>query len=123
MNDYIPTTAVVRDAFSSESSDSTYANRMFDLWLAQYKAKIVAKTEERIIKLLCRCALDDGQAKHYRCPATTLAHYELIELIKGESKHTHEIEVFGAPCLGGDYHEYCLKCGWVEPCEIDGENK
>ena len=52
MSDYIPTTADVRDAFSSESTDSTYANRMFDLWLAQYKAKIVAKTEERIIKLL-----------------------------------------------------------------------
>ena len=46
-----------------------------------------------------------------------------IALIKGENKHTHEIEIFGAPCLGGDYHEYCLKCGWVEPCEIDGENK
>lgn len=46
-----------------------------------------------------------------------------IAIIKGENKHTHEIEVFGAPCLGGDYHEYCLKCGWVEPCEIDGENK
>lgn len=41
---------------------------------------------ERIIKLLCHCALDDGQAKHYRCPATTLAHYELIALIKGENK-------------------------------------
>ena len=52
MSDYIPTTADVRDAYSSESTDSTYANRMFDLWLAQYKAKVIAKAEERIIKLL-----------------------------------------------------------------------
>ena len=52
MIEIIPTTADVRDAYNSESSDSKYANRMFDLWLAQYKAKIVAKTEERIIELL-----------------------------------------------------------------------
>ena len=52
MSDYIPTTADVRDAYSSESTDSKYSNRMFDLWLTKYKAKIVAKTEERIIKLL-----------------------------------------------------------------------
>lgn len=47
----------------------------------------------------------------------------LNALIKGENKHTHEIEVFGAPCLGGDYHEYCNNCDWVEPCEVEGENK
>lgn len=52
VSDYIPTTDDVRDAYSSESGDSTYANRMFDAWLARYKAKVVAKTEERIIKLL-----------------------------------------------------------------------
>lgn len=52
MSDYIPTTAEVRDAYSSESSDSKFANRAFDLWLARYKAKIIAQTEERIIKLL-----------------------------------------------------------------------
>ena len=52
MTDLIPTTAEVRDAYSSESTDSKYANRMFDLWLAKYKAKIEARTEERIIKLL-----------------------------------------------------------------------
>lgn len=52
MSDYIPTTAEVRDAYSSESSDSKFANRAFDLWLARYKAKIIAQTEERIIRLL-----------------------------------------------------------------------
>ena len=57
-----------------------------------------------------------------RCGFYGVFNDHLIALIKGENKHTHEIEVFGAPCLDGDYHEYCLKCGWVEPCEIDGEN-
>jgi len=52
MTDLIPSTANVRDAYSSESVDSKYANRMFDLWLAKYKAKVIAKTEERIIELL-----------------------------------------------------------------------
>lgn len=52
MSDFIPTTAEVRDAYSSESTDSKFANRAFDLWLAKYKAKIIAQTEERIIKLL-----------------------------------------------------------------------
>jgi hypothetical protein len=81
MSDLIPTTADVRDAYSSESSDSTYANRMFDAWLARYKAKIVAKTEERIIKLLehivehgteCLMCGNDCSAER------------LIALIKGE---------------------------------------
>ena len=75
MSDYIPTTADVRDAFSSESTDSTYANRMFDLWLAQYKAKIVAKTEERIIKLL-----EDNQWRD------EVVFKYAIALIKGENK-------------------------------------
>ena len=52
MSDYIPTTAEVRDAYSSESSDSKFANRAFDLWLARYKAKVIAQAEQRIIKLL-----------------------------------------------------------------------
>lgn len=52
MNEYIPSTAEVRDAYSSESTDPKYANRSFDLWLAKYKAKTIAKAEERIIKLL-----------------------------------------------------------------------
>ena len=78
MSDYIPTTADVRDAYSSESTDSTYANRMFDLWLARYKAKIVAKTEERIIKLL----------EEAKCPCDCEVHGVLdfaIALIKGEN--------------------------------------
>lgn len=78
MSDLIPTTADVRDAYSSESSDSTYANRMFDLWLAKYKAKVVAKSEERIIKLL------EGDAgQQIMCLDCS---QELIALIKGEQK-------------------------------------
>ena len=79
MSDYIPTTADVRDAYSSESTDSTYANRMFDLWLARYKAKIVAKTEERIIKLLEQ-HLGYGDAD-WDADVTAV-----IALIKGENK-------------------------------------
>jgi len=44
--------ADVRDAYSAESVDSTYANRMFDLWLAKYKAKTITNERERIIKEL-----------------------------------------------------------------------
>ena len=52
MNDLIPKTADVRDAYSAESVDSTYGNRMFDLWLAKYKAKTITNERERIIKEL-----------------------------------------------------------------------
>lgn len=90
MSDYIPTTADVRDAYSSESSDSTYANRMFDAWLAKYKAKQIAKAEERIIKLL-----EDEREKHIPwcgkiqpCPEChqTVGLEKAIALIKGENK-------------------------------------
>lgn len=86
MIDLIPTTADVRDAYSSESSDSTYANRMFDAWLARYKAKIVAKTEDRIIKLLESDLCGGGKPTlsddiHCDHDEQTL---HLIELIKGE---------------------------------------
>lgn len=80
MSDLMPTTADVRDAYSSESSDSTYANRMFDAWLAKYKAKIVAKTEERIIKLLERLW---EKTQGTDLPAVVVLP-EAIELIKGE---------------------------------------
>ena len=88
MSDYIPTTAEVRDAYSSESSDSKFANRAFDLWLARYKAKIIAQTEERIIKLLeeardkCACYREVGMpiCRHQ------LSVDEQIALIKGEQK-------------------------------------
>jgi hypothetical protein len=48
-----------------------------------------------------------------------------IEEVKGEQKpiHTHDIEVFGAPCDCGTRHEYCGECDWVEPCEQEGEQK
>jgi hypothetical protein len=85
VSDNIPTTADVRDAYSSESSDSTYANRMFDLWLAKYKAKIIAKTEERIIKVL-----EDYIPTFYELsPNSDAGKYPIegiIALIKGENK-------------------------------------
>jgi hypothetical protein len=46
-----------------------------------------------------------------------------LELIKGENKHTHEIDVFGSPCDCGTRHEYCNNCNWVEFCEIEGEKE
>ena len=88
MSDYIPTTEDVRDAYSSESTDSTYANRMFDAWLAQYKAKIVAKTEERIIKLLepyANAKCDEYCSYRCECYGKYEAQ-EFIALIKGENK-------------------------------------
>ena len=80
------------------------------------------KERERIIKLL------ETWFEEYRYDETLSGGFRLgmghaLDLIKGENKHNHELDVFGAPCLGGDFHKYCLKCGWVEPCEIDGENK
>ena len=80
MSDYIPTTAEVRDAYSSESSDSKFANRAFDLWLAKYKAKIIAQTEERIIKLLEKASIEFEQ---YDFNAVGITN-GLIALIKGE---------------------------------------
>jgi hypothetical protein len=80
VSELIPTTADVRDAFSSESSDSTYANRMFDLWLAKYKAKTIAKEQDRIIEIIERCPRADNNYM-ILCDAR-----HLIELIKGENK-------------------------------------
>lgn len=119
MNDLIPKTADVRDAYSAERVDSTYANRMFDAWLAKYKAKQIAKAEERIIKLLERLW---EQTQGTDMPAVVVLP-EAIALIKGENKHTHEIDIFGSPCDCGTRHEYCNNCDWVEPCEIEGETK
>lgn len=90
MSDLIPKTANVRDAYSAESVDSTYANRMFDLWLAKYKAKVIAKTEERIIELLkplgeCEPAIcGKGCRGQHKCVGWAYRH--AIRLIKGENK-------------------------------------
>ena len=79
---------------------------------------------ERIIKLL--------EAERWKLPNGLAAGGEIylpieeaIALIKGEQKpiHTHDIEVFGAPCDCGTRHEYCGECDWVEPCEQEGEQK
>jgi hypothetical protein len=80
VSEYIPTTADVRDAYSSESTDSTYANRMFDAWLSRYKAKIVAKTEERIVASLERLW---EKSQGTDLPAVVVLP-EAIALIKGE---------------------------------------
>lgn len=69
----------------------------------------IDKAEQRIIKLLEVWWETDQELE------------ELIALIKVE--HKHDIDVFGAPCACGTHHEYCNNCDWVEPCEIDGENK
>jgi hypothetical protein len=82
MSDLIPKTADVRDAYSAESVDSTYANRMFDLWLAKYKAKVIAKTEERIIKLLEEQGCDCHNVYCDKMPTAALG--SLIALIKEE---------------------------------------
>lgn len=80
MSDLTPTTANVRDAYSAESCDSKYANRMFDLWLAKYKAKTIAKEQDRIIEIIERCPRADDDYM-ILCDAR-----HLIELIKGEQK-------------------------------------
>jgi hypothetical protein len=80
VSDLTPTTANVRDAYSSESTDSRYANRMFDLWLAKYKAKTIAKEQDRIIEIIERCPRVDDDYM-ILCDAR-----HLIELIKGEKK-------------------------------------
>jgi hypothetical protein len=86
VSDYIPTTEEVRDEYSGEFSDSKAAKRAFDLWLAQYEAKIIAKTEERIIKLLKSLDCEADGKEHDCNPLDQYTITDLIELIKGEQK-------------------------------------
>ena len=79
----------------------------------KYRREGAADERERIIKLLESLADEDGDL--YK-PMDYL-----IALIKGE--HKHDIDVFGAPCACGTHHEYCNNCNWVEPCEVEEENK
>ena len=140
MNDFIPTTAEVRDAYSSESSDSKFANRAFDLWLARYKAKIIAQTEQRIIK-----RLDSGEftTEVFEWFTQHIPHTEplsesavedlserLITLIKGESQKDNEIVILSPKRVGGNKHvSHCNDYGchgcWDCDCEdcLEGENK
>lgn len=74
MTEYTPTTDVVRSLYSGESTDGKESNKEFDRWLAAYKAKTIARTEERIIKLL-----EDNWVE----PMDWLS---VIALIKGEQK-------------------------------------
>lgn len=82
--------------------------------------------EEQIIQVIhqaiCEDSLEDCRKYWGDC---VRAGTQLYPLIKGENKasHTHEIEVFGAPCDCGTRHEYCGECSWVEPCEPEGEQK
>lgn len=78
MSEYTPTTDVVRSLYSGESTDGKESNKEFDRWLAAYKAKTIARTEERIIKLL--------EAKDYRGNGQTFTLSELKQIIKGEQK-------------------------------------
>lgn len=84
MSDFIPTTEQVRYEYASEFSNSKAAYRAFDSWLAQYEAKIIAETEERIIELI---------KKHEEDTNHTETHFEywkairhIIRLIKGQQK-------------------------------------
>jgi hypothetical protein len=94
--------------------------------------------EQAIIEMLesklCECVVDKTMypmsdketfLKHMNCDWEAMMIEYHVELIKGEQPaiHTHEIEVFGAPCDCGTRHEYCGECDWVEPCEPEGEQK
>lgn len=90
MKEYIPTTAGVRDAYSAESTDGTYANQMFDLWLAKYKAKTIAKEQERILKELQELSsslieITDGKMNESTLIYRKAIHHMEIR-IKGEQK-------------------------------------
>ena len=89
----------------------------------------VATERERIIKLLENLADITTNHQHklgvldaVACIKFTANH---TALIKGENKasHTHEIEVFGAPCdCEAKGWNVCV-CDGIEPCEPEGENK
>ena len=120
MSDYTPTTKEVRDYYVRDPEMlAPEIDAEFNRWLTQHDAEITAQAEQRIIKLLeetYSIALEKNEFD--------LLDF-LIALIKGENNvsHTHEIEVSGAPCIYGTFHEYCNTCDWVEPCEPEGENK
>jgi hypothetical protein len=96
----------------------------------EFQAGIRAE-RERIIKLLedesrqCEKAglWANGTELRGQLQELHLGLNAAIALIKGENEHTHELDVFGAPCNCGTRHDYCNNCDWVEPCEIEGENK
>lgn len=126
MTEYVPTTGVIRAAYqiARDLEDNLVSFNEFHSWLEQHDAEIVAKAEERFIKLLE--SLIQG-CKGYNCETCDEQSglIAALALIEGEQKviHTHEIEVFGAPCDCGTRHEYCGECSWVEPCEPEGEQK
>lgn len=83
MSEYTPTTDVVRSLYSGESTDGKESNKEFDRWLAAYKAKTIARTEERIIKLL------ETYIEAYGAPEEKIARNlftRAIREIKGEQK-------------------------------------
>jgi hypothetical protein len=77
-----------------------------DLELSAFEAGKLLE-QKRIIKLLEEWFEVDADLSQGIEP--------VIALIKEE--HTHELDVFGAPCDCGTRHEYCGSCGWVESCE------
>lgn len=89
MTEYVPTTGVIRAAYqiARDLEDNLVSFNEFHSWLEQHDAEIVAKAEERFIKLL----------ESLNCPANGIEHdcnndlgdytpSELIALIKGEQK-------------------------------------
>lgn len=129
MSEYIPTTGVIRAAYqiARDTEGNLVSFREFHSWLEKHDAEITAQAEARIIKLLESklAGMDNGLAYCYECGYWDDLLPDVIALINVENKasHTHEIEVFGAPCDCGTRHEYCGECSLVEPCETEGEQK
>lgn len=90
MNEYTPTTEVIRYEFVNNVPGFT-ASLVFDRWLAQHDAEVAKATEERIIKLLEEHAEGDLLfAQDLKTPSQDVAYTmfkgDIIELIKGEQK-------------------------------------
>lgn len=87
MNDYIPTTENIRDAYATENQgyqwDWNDCISQFDRWIAQHDAEVAKATENRIIKLLekakdCRCSPEYGVDYDNYC------YCDAIALLEGE---------------------------------------
>lgn len=86
MTEYVPTTGVIRAAYqiARDLEDNLVSFNEFHSWLEQHDAEIIAKAEERIIKLLSSVHgpyYEEGEAWSLR-DGLNLA----IDLIKGEQK-------------------------------------
>ena len=85
MTEYVPTTGVIRAGYqiARDLEDNLVSFNEFHSWLEQHDAEIIAKAEQRIIKLL-----ESEIARHFELGLEASAHYleGLVALIKGEQK-------------------------------------